>query len=386
MSKALFIPLNSNHALIFERILKYIEIDYKILCHDKISEIEHNHTESTLKKFGIPYIHFPKQITRSPSDTIFLKITNFFKMKHTIKELLNHLSPKVVIFAIDNDPIAKIFISLSKIMGIKSVLIQEGLIRPYEYTMRETHFSDYFYHLLRFLGIHLKYTTYGTSGCDNILANGNRASEIFQKRGVLETKIEIVGQPKYDDYIRKLESYTPHTDGKKTVLFAAGSNIVKDHENIEFLKILIQAIRKLDAYLIIKMHPRTPETPDNIYNIINEKDNSFFEVIKQSDDTFEILKDIYALITVSSTMIIEALMMSKEGIVVDYLAGEQKLDYNKYDAVYSIESRDQIYDVIKDALTSKKPYENKKHLLEDELYKLDGRSAKRTAKAIQALL
>ena len=335
---------------------------------------------------GIPYLHFPNRIKQSVLDNIFSKIVNLFTIKHLINKILNQVLPDAVVLAIDNDPIAQLFIKISKQMGIKTILIQEGLIRPHEYTMRKTYLSDYGYRLLRYLGIYLKYTIYGTSECDKILASGKRAADILKKRGIRENKIEIVGQPKYDDYIKKSKSYTPGTQKNKIILFAAGTKIVKDEENKHFLKKLLQTIKVLDAYLIIKMHPRTPETPEDIYKIINEEDTSFFKIVKQGDDTFEILKGIYALITVSSTMIIEALMMNKEGIAIDYLAGEQKLDYNEYDAVYSIESRDQIYDVIKNALTIKKPYENKKRLLEDELYNLDGKSAERTAKAIQALL
>jgi len=134
------------------------------------------------------------------------------------------------------------------------------------------------------------------------------------------------------------------------------------------------------------MHPRTPETPRDIYTIIGEKDTSCIEIVKQGDDTFDILKDIYALITVSSTMIIEALLLDKEGITVDYLAGEQRLHYSKYDAVYAIEDSDQISQVISNALHKKKPYVNKKRLLEDELFELDGKAAERIAQLIQSSL
>ena len=85
-------------------------------------------------------------------------------------------------------------------------------------------------------------------------------------------------------------------------------------------------------------------------------------------------------------MIIEALMMNKEGVVANYLAGEYRLDYTKYDAVYGINGPDQIHAVIKETLSSKKPYKNKKRLLEDELFMMDGHSAERAAQAIHSIL
>ena len=60
--------------------------------------------------------------------------------------------------------------------------------------------------------------------------------------------------------------------------------------------------------------------------------------MKEGDETFEILKRSDILITVSSTVILEALMMNKECVVVNYLAGESRLEYAKYDAIHSIES------------------------------------------------
>ena len=173
---------------------------------------------------------------------------------------------------------------------------------------------------------------------------------------------------------------------KKKILFAAGSSIVRDELNIQFLKALVDSVKNFNAFVIIKMHPRTKETPQEIYNIIGAQDKSCLEVVKQSDDTFEILKDVYGLITVSSTMIIEALLLDKEGITVDYLAGEQRLDYGKYDAVYTIEDQQKISDVIAEALQTKKSPANKKHLLEDELFKLDGNASERVAHLIQSSL
>ena len=75
-----------------------------------------------------------------------------------------------------------------------------------------------------------------------------------------------------------------------------------------------------------------------IYNILKVKNNSFLEIIKEGDETFEILKRSDVLITVSSTVILEALMMNKECVVANYLAGESCLDYDRYNAIYSIKS------------------------------------------------
>ena len=135
-------------------------------------------------------------------------------------------------------------------------------------------------------------------------------------------------------------------------------------------------------HLIIKLHPRGVQEPADIYNLLDINREHSIEIIKEGDDTFELLKRADVLITVSSTIVLEALMMDKECVVGSYLAGESRLEYGKYDAIHSIESEEEIYDVMKKAILSKKSYENKHRLLEDELYRLDGKAGQRAASFI----
>ena len=335
----------------------------------------------------IPYIHFPRHIHRSPSDSLLHKFINFFKMQKVIKDILEQTSPDLVVLALDSDPIAQIFIKESKRRGIKTVLIQEGLIRPLEYTMRKTYISDYFYKLLRLLGIYLAYTIkYGTGGCDKILVSGKIASDILQRRGVLENRITIIGHPKYDGLIKNVKSLQPVVNQQKVYLFAASTKIFHDDQNVRFLRKLVEAAKKLGFHLIVKLHPRANIAPSDIYTILKVKNNSFLEIIKEGDETFEILKKSDVLITVFSTVILEALMMNKECVVTNYLAGESRLDYDQYNAIYSIKSENEIYNVLKNSMLSKKSYQNKKTLLEDELYRLDGKAGERSARFIESMI
>ena len=386
MSKVLFVPLNTNHVLIFDAILRSLNCEYEILCHDRVSDAEQYHTENTLNKLGLPFRHFENSINRSPKDNLLLQCINFFKIKKEIINILLQASPDLVVLAIDNDPIVQIVIKESKKRGIRTVLVQEALIRPHEYTMRETYLSDYFYRLLQLFGIYLKYIKYGSGNCDRILAGGKIAADIIRKRGVPENRIVVVGQPKFDTLVKRLKSVQPTFNKRKVCLFAPSTKIVQDDLNVQFLQKLVEATDKLGLHLIIKLHPRAPHEPSDIYNIINVDNKSSLEIVKEGDDTFEILKRSDALITVSSTIILEALMMDKECVVANYLAGESRLEYGHYDAINSIESEDEIYDVIKNSILSKKSYKNKKCLLDDELYKLDGKASQRTARFIESMI
>lgn len=387
LGKVFFVPLNTNHVLIFHEILKSLRCEYEVLCYDKISEAHQYHTESIMRKKQISYRHFSKSITRTPKDNLLLKLINFFKMKKLIKDILEQISPDLIVLALDNDPIAQIFIKESKRKRIKILLIQEALIRPYEYTMRKNYISNYFYKGLSLFGIFLTYTIkYGFGDCDKILVGGKIASDILQKRGVPADRLTIVGQPKYDSFIKNIKSLQPVVNQQKVYLFAASTMIVYDDQNVRFLRKLVEAAEKLGLHLIVKLHPRTNLEPSDIYAILKIKNNSFLEIIKEGDETFAILKRSDVLITVSSTVILEALMMNKECVVANYLAGESRLDYDRYNAIYAIESENEIYNVLKNSMLYKKSYQNKKTVLEDELYRLDGKAGERAARFIESMI
>jgi hypothetical protein len=331
-------------------------------------------------------MHFPKPIDRLPSDPLPVKIINAIKIKKLIRNLLTNISPALLVLAIDNDPISQMFIRESKKTGIKTLLVQESLMRPYQYTLRKKYISNILYNSLRGIGIPLTYIKYGTGLCDAVLASGKIPQKIFIKRGVPANKIFIVGYPKYDTMIEKLKHVKTVENNKPVYLFAASTNIIQDVANTHFLNKLISATIQLGVYLIIKLHPRSSLEPADIYKTIADHNTSLVEIVKEGDDTFSILKQSDVLITVSSTVILEALMMNKECVIVNYLAGESRLDYNEYDAVCTIDSDKDIFDVIKNTSLYRKQRSNKEKLLEDELFKLDGHSGYRSAEIIENLI
>jgi len=386
MSKVLFVPLNTNHVLIFQEIFKSLNADYEVLCHDRISGAKQFHTENLLKKMGISYRHFSNGIVRSEDESLFMKIIHFFNMEKEIGNILEEVSPSLIIFAIDNDPICQIFIKEAKKKRIKTVLVQEALIRPYEFTQGKRYLSDYFYSLLRGFGIYISYIKYGNGGCGKILVGGQIAVDILENSGIQEDRIVKVGLPKFDALIERIKDLEPTHNKKKVYLYATSTVIFEDNGNKRFLKILADVSKKLDLSLIIKLHPRIPESPKDVYQVIGVESKQSVKVIKEGDETFELLKKTDVFITVSSTMILDALIMDKECVVANYLAGESRLEYGQYDAIHCIENESEIEEVIKNSMINKKSYQNKKRLLEDELYKLDGKASLRAAKLIESMI
>jgi hypothetical protein len=384
MTKIAFVPLNTNHVIIFDNVVRHLNITFKMICYDRISESKQYHTEEILNKFNLPYLHFPWKITRSSSDSFFKKILDFFKIRKSVKKILEQIQPNLLIFAIDNDPIAQIFINEAKKKKIKTVLIQEALIRPFELNYEIKDYLGYICAFLRKFGIFLNYIPYAQSGCNKILVAGQRAYDILYSTGISPFQLEILGQPKFDSSIKKIKASKFSKLENRVFLFIASTQIVKDDGNIHFLKKLVELTEKLELKLIIKLHPRSPVESTQIFNILDKSQTNFLKIIKGGDDTFDVLKKSETLITVSSTVILDALLMDKKCVVVDYLAGLSKLGYQSYNAVFTIKDEHEIEKVLLEALKSDKPLENKIRLLEDELFKLDGLSGKRVADFLES--
>jgi len=385
MGKVLFLPLNQNHVLIFHEIIKSLNCGYEVLCHDRISEAKQYHTESILREKGVPYRHVSNKIFRSPNDVFFIKVMKFFKLKNELRSALDEIQPDLVVVAIDNDPIAQIVLNESKKRGIKTLLVPEGLIKQ-DLITRDHYLSDYFYKVLRLLGIYIAYIKYGTGGCDKILVSGKKSLDILKKLGVKKEKMVMVGQQKYDSFLEKIRKEKPVSNEVKVYLYAASTRIFEEDGEIRLIGKIAESANKLNLDLIIKLHPRTPQKPEDLLTLIKTNGTLRLKIIKEGYETFEILKGVDAVITISSAIILEALMMDKECIAANYLAGKRRFDYDSYNAFYSIESEEEIYDVLKESILLKKSYENKKRLLEDELYKLDGKAGVRTAEIIESMI
>jgi hypothetical protein len=264
--------------------------------------------------------------------------------------------------------------------------VPEGLIQPYDMFRSRRYYSEFFYRLLRFIGLYFNYINYGTGGCDYILVSGRRAFELLKKIGVPENKMTIVGHQKYDDFINNLPNNKPCRKGQKVYLFAVSKRIFQDDAEIRILQKVIDAITNLNLDLIVKIHPRTPEGPADLKKRIGLKSVSSCKIIKEGYDTLEILSEVDAIITIPSAIILEALILDKECLIISYLEGESFSDYILYDALYFINSDQDISKVIKISSTTKKKKKNKIHLLENELYRLDGKASFRTAIFIKNLI
>ncbi len=390
MNQILFIPLNTNHVIIFNELLPYLRSTHVMVSHDKISGNEKYYTEELLNQKKIPYIHFDRRIKRSEGDSIVKELVSYFKIKKLIKKILDDQSPQVIVLAVDNDLISTLFLKEAVKRNIKSVIIQEGSNRPNAIHYKINSLNVFAKELLRLVfGIHLGYQLHGRLNLfDKYFVAGKLTRETLIKRGVPSDKIVVTGQPKYDPFLKEAVSHIGIEIDNKNLLFAAGFNILADQPNIDFLKSLINATFSLGIRLIIKLHPRSSVSPEDIEKILSDNSLECCEIIKESDATvLALLKQVYGVITVSSTMVTEALIMNREGIVVDYLAGDYKLSFDRYEIspVHHINSIKQVFNVLEKSINDRIQFEHKKPYLKDNIFNLDGISSGFASEKIENL-
>ena len=120
MSDTLFLPLNKNHVLIFKEIIAALNTEYIILCHDRISDNVIYHTRQILEQFDLKYRQFPQFVPADSGDGIIRRFSNFLKIRQMVRVLLDDVRPRLIVLALDNDPIAQILISEARRRGIKT--------------------------------------------------------------------------------------------------------------------------------------------------------------------------------------------------------------------------------------------------------------------------
>jgi hypothetical protein len=357
-----------------------------ILCHDRVSSGSQYHTRKMLDRFELNYTEFPNPIKIPGKDKFVSKVTSAIKLKRQVEKILELVKPRIIVMPLDNDPISQILIAISHKHGIKTVLIPEGIIKPFDFLYKQRYLSTYLYAFLRKLGIFIKYIKYSTGGCDSILVSGPNAYRILCQLGHSKRKLHIVGQQKYDRFIKKIKHIKPVLQDKKSILYAASTRIFTNDDEVRFVRDLSYALANRKIPLIIKLHPRTSNSVEELRVLLEIQSSEYLSVIKEGYDTYDLLLKVYGVATIASAIVLEALMLDKECIVANYIAGRRRFDYDQYDALFSINQDAELDRVVGMCIERKKPWANKKRLLEDEIFSLDGNSALRTAMFIEARL
>jgi len=209
---------------------------------------------------------------------------------------------KSIIAAADGEMLEKIAISVARNYSVPSFSILPASIEPFPI------FSDWF-------------------SADKIFVHGKDGEDILRKLGYSKTRIELTGNPKYDNFQKydkneskqKLDKIYSIEKIKKLIIIAM-SRWQKDDEI--WISNLIKFCNENNFEVIIKIHPRYKTTEHDLseekIKEIKNKCKTLKFIISYDYDLYTLLSAADVVITDFSSVGIEAILFDKPLITVNF--------------------------------------------------------------------
>lgn len=232
---------------------------------------------------------------------------------------------------------------------------------------------------------------------DKLAIYGNYMKEMLVKKGVLESRLVITGDPRYD-YIsccqngfKKEEVYQQLNIDiqKKIIVFASQLHGFKYEENKKLFCGLSRAMLSLPTVqLVVKLHPF--DFPEIVNKITSEVDTNNIIIIKDID-LHKLLNTCEILMTVCSTVALEAMILNKPVIIVNLTNKSDLVPYVNKGAALGIYKEEDIANGIKMIMEDSNNIKsqimlNQKKFIFDYAYKVDGKSSRRIVDLIYSMI
>lgn len=269
----------------------------------------------------------------------------FFKTNGLYKEsirILNYHKPKAIVFANDHEIVPRSILLAAKTLGIKTFYVQHAAV------------SKYFPPLV----------------FDWALLEGEDSKQKYLENGETNSKIELIGMPKFDDYVSEVNSNT------KVKSLGIAYNAI---DNLNIVEKTAKEMRLCypELKIIIRPHPSDSRKLDlkDICKSNPKKENSF-----------EFLSRIDALISADSSIHLEAVLLNVYSLSYNFTSGPA-MDYYGFVKNGLIEHLDS-WDELNDKISKLK--EIKPNIQQRALYynaaigsKFYGKSSKRASSIIK---
>lgn len=212
---------------------------------------------------------------------------------------------------------------------------------------------------------------------NKICVFGKSHKDFLVKYGKYPSKdIVVTGHYRYDDFGCKHNDYKLNPD-KKTILWAPHAN----RDQNKYFQEIHRIVKKLNAQLLIKFHPEAQVTLKKkvIQTIPKDPDIHIF----QKEDVVSLLKISDAVIVFYSGVGLEAMMLNKPVVMLNFPDNPDKVDYAKKGAAYGVYDLKQLEPAINKALFRDDKQKQRKKYVKDCYYKMDGRATDRVIKVIE---
>ncbi|MFX1383570.1 MAG: CDP-glycerol glycerophosphotransferase family protein [Promethearchaeota archaeon] len=243
--------------------------------------------------------------------------------------------------------------------------------------------------------------------CTKLAVWGKVSRDYLNQHGLGNNKMVITGTPRYDEYfkmkkdqklrIKIKDSVYKHfnIDKSRKLYVLAGifghfynysSSYSYNHLEYErFLKMTFKAIKKLsNSHLIVKLRNLEPhsEIPLRIKEALDLPNLSIVTDYKMID----LIVACDCLITGYSSTGIEAMILEKPIIIINFRKSTETIPFNDYNAVFSVSNFEDLLNAMEQSLIKPVPVENYNKFLKDYIYKTDELSTNRVFNLINNLL
>lgn len=301
-----------------------------------------------------------------------------------VKKLFEDYRPTILVVASDVWGIEQFFIQSASANGIPSLLVQDGQLG--EVTGR----------LIKSLGVY----QYGFGGTTEVAVSGPAYVSRLTQHGINPARITVTGQPRYDSLFPSYldidddRACLPIPEEQRIILFASQPlKVIAENgfqATVDQSELIIDVFDAVKPFLsnramIVKLHPA--ESLENYRSTVNSlaeyKENVHFV---QDADIISLLKRSDLVLTVASTVGVEALLLNKPVVVLSYVFPDYRSSFSGNPAVLevgsSIELGDTVRLALEDSVTLGRLRQARTVFLKEQVYKIDGLSADRVADLI----
>jgi|GEM_PF-4487675 hypothetical protein len=300
----------------------------------------------------------------------------------TASKIINDYGIDISI-CIDENGHSRFLVFASHMRSIPSIGLQHGIIYPFNisYNYGKKDISCYKNNLNCILA-------------DKTAVFGSKAKNLLLKYGnYSEKQLEVTGQPRTDIFIESRRQYSKKEmckklgidSGKKLVVYASQPFEDMSEQKIALTEV-IESLKGLDAELVVKMHP---DDDSSFYdNLLSELGSD--AVATKEADLYTLLFCSDLVISISSTVMLEALIMDKPVIQLNLLENYAFFEDLEGRVFTKVTRKKDLGKAVMNSLRSmatfRKMERQRKKFISEYYYKVDGKSTERFIKVMDGLI
>ena len=272
-----------------------------------------------------------------------------------------------LILPFDTGMIGRTIVRVARQLRIPTILIPDGIIAPpnprYRLGLAKSMRISLAGAIERLVGVG---GARGTSGIDLILVMGERSRDQLLNIGIDPHRIVICGSPEYDDVanvaraplgvdkeavLRDVLGVELH---RPLVLFAHQQLFLGRKGEQQLIRNMVGGCAHCGSTLVVKLHPRCLDSIDDWRRWAQQEGFSKRDVVfvKEDISSIDATRLCSACVTVYSTVAIEAMIVGRPVILVNYVNSEIILPYSKEEgAALVADSPEELQGAIVSAIT-----------------------------------